>query len=136
MSRCNVCSLGHFLIDLSPRTDNRLRYFTSSGSVPSKTFILDRLKHLRTLDNEQTKSLYSSSVPIVFSQMQKPLSSVFPKRVCPVSMQMHSISTQRKLASHQKTSRGKVSRRSFVTTPKKQLGNKEETFCRQKKNCN
>ena len=27
---------GHFLIDLSPRTDDRLRYCTNSGSSPSK----------------------------------------------------------------------------------------------------
>ena len=27
---------GHLLIDLSPRTDDRLRYCTNSGSVPSK----------------------------------------------------------------------------------------------------
>ena len=30
---------GHLLIDLSPRTDDRLRYCTNSGSVPSKVCI-------------------------------------------------------------------------------------------------
>ena len=34
-------------------------------------------------------------------------------------MQMHSKSTQRKLASHKKTSRGKVSRRTLATIAKK-----------------
>ena len=43
---------GHLLIDLSPRTDDRLRYCTNSGSVPSKFCIPERLKHLRTLDDE------------------------------------------------------------------------------------
>ena len=43
---------GHLLIDLSPRTDDRLRYCTNSGSVPSKFYIPERLKHLRTLDDE------------------------------------------------------------------------------------
>ena len=70
---------GHLLIDLSPRTDDRLRYCTNSGSVPSKFYIPERLKHLRTLDNEHTKSLYSPSVPIAFPQIQKSLSSVCPK---------------------------------------------------------
>ena len=42
-----------------------------------------------------------------------------PRRVHPVSMRMHSKSTQRKLANHKKTSRGKVSRRSLVTIAKK-----------------
>ena len=110
---------GHLLIDLSPRADDRLRYCTNSGSVPSKFYLPERLKHLRTSDDEQTKFLYSPSVPIAFPLMQKPFSSVLPERVYPVSMRMHSESTQRKLASHKKTSRGKVSRRCLATIAKK-----------------
>ena len=110
---------GHLLIDLSPRTDDRLRYCTNSGSVPSKFYIPERLKHLRTLDDEHTKSVYSPSVPIAFPQMQKSLSSVLPKRVYPVSMRMHSKSAQRKLANHKKTSRGNVSRQNLATITKK-----------------
>ena len=53
---------GHLLIDLSPRTDDRLRYCTNSGSVPSKFYIPERLKHLRTLDDEHTKSLSTLQV--------------------------------------------------------------------------
>ena len=104
---------GHLLIDLSPRTDDTLRYCTNSGSVPSKVYIPERLKHLRTLDDKHTKSLYSPTVPIAFPQMQMPLSSVLPRRFYPFSIRMHSKSTQRKLASHKKTSRGKVSRRTW-----------------------
>ena len=100
---------GHLLIDVSPRTDDRLRYSTNSGSDPSKTYIPERLKHLRTLDDEHRKSLYSARVPIAFPQMQKSHSSVLPKRVYPFSMRMHSKSTQGKIASHSKTSRSKVS---------------------------
>ena len=73
-------TFGHLLIDLSPRTDDRLRYCTNSGSVPSKFFIPERLKHLRTLDDEHTKSLYSPGVPIAFPQMQKSLSSIFAQK--------------------------------------------------------
>ena len=110
---------GHSLIDLSPRTDDILRYCANSGSLPSKIYIPERLKHLKTLDDEHTKFLYSPSVPIAFPEMQKRLSSVLPKRVYPVSMRMRSKPTERKLASHKKTSRGKVSRRSLVTIAKK-----------------
>ena len=77
---------GHLLIDLSPRTDDRLRYCTNTGSIPSKFFIPDRLKQSKVLDNEHTKSLYSPSVPIFFPQMQKSFPSVLPKRVYPVSL--------------------------------------------------
>ena len=110
---------GHLLIDLSPRTDDRLRYCTNSGSVPSKFYTPERLKHLRTLDNEHTKFLYSPSVSIAFRQMQRSLSSVLLKRIYPVSMRMHSKSAQKKLASHKKTSRGKVSRQNLATIAKK-----------------
>ena len=60
---------GHLLIDLSPRTDDRLRYCTNTGSIPPKFFIPDRLKQSKVLDDEQTKSLYSPNVPIVFPQL-------------------------------------------------------------------
>ena len=110
---------GHLLIDFSPRTDDRLRYCTNSGSVPSKFYISESLKHLGTLDDEHTKSLYSLSVPNAFPQMQMSLSSELPKRIYPFSMRMHSKSTQTKLPSLRKTSRGKVSRRSLLTIAKK-----------------
>ena len=110
---------GHLLIDLSPRTDDRLRYCTNSGSGPSKNYIPYRLKLLRTFDDEHTKALYSPGVPIAFPQTQKPISSVLSKRVYPVSMRVQSKSAQRKLANHKKTSRGKVSRRGLVTISKK-----------------
>ena len=54
---------GHFLIDLSPRTDARLRYCTNSGNIPSKFYVPDNLKHLKYLDHEHTKSLYSPGIP-------------------------------------------------------------------------
>ena len=102
---------GLLLIDLSPRTDDRLRYCTNTGSIPSKFHIPDRLKQSKILDNEHTESLYSPSVPIIFPQMQNSFPSVLPKRVYPVSLRMHNKSAQRKPAKHKKRSRGKVSRR-------------------------
>ena len=102
---------GHLLIDLSPRTDDRLRYCTNTGSVPSKFYIPERLKQSNFSDDEHTKSLYSPSVPIIFPQMQKFFPSVLPKRVYPVSLRTHNKSAQRKPAKHKKTSRGKISKR-------------------------
>ena len=65
--------------------------------------------------------------------MQKSLSSVLPKRVYPFSMRMHSKSIQRKLASHEKISRSKVSRRSLVTTVKKLTWKEKRTVLSSKK---
>ena len=109
---------GHLLIDLSPRTDDRLRYCTNPGSIPSKFYIPDRLKQSKILDDEHTKSLYSPCVPIIFPQMEKSFPSVFPKRVYPVSLRMHNKSAQRKPAKHKKTSRGKISKRSSTIVSK------------------
>ena len=50
---------GHLLIDLSPRSDDQLRYGTNTGSIPSKFYIPDRLKQSKILNDEHTKSLYS-----------------------------------------------------------------------------
>ena len=77
---------GHLLIDLSPWTDHRLRYCTNSGCVSSIFYIPERLKHFKTLDDEHTKFLHSPSVPIAFSQTEKSLSSVLPKRDHPFSL--------------------------------------------------
>ena len=77
---------GHLLIDLSPRTDDPLRYCTNAGSIPSKFYIPDRLKQSKIVDDEHTKALYSPSVPIIFPQLQKSFPSVLPKRVHPVSL--------------------------------------------------
>ena len=96
------------LIDLSPRTDDRLRYCTTTGSIPSKFFFQDRLKRSKIFDDEYTKSLYSPVVPIIFPQMQKSFPSVLPKRVCPVSLRMYNESAQGKPAKHNETSRGKI----------------------------
>ena len=48
---------GHSLIDLSPRSDDRLRYCANTGSILSKIFIPDQLKLSKVLDDEHTKSL-------------------------------------------------------------------------------
>ena len=109
---------GHLLIDLSPRTDDRLRYCTNTGSVPSKFYILQRLKQSKFLDDEHTKSFYSPSVPIIYPQMQESFPSVLPKRVYPVSLRMHNKSAQRKPAEHKKTSRGKISKRGSTIVSK------------------
>ena len=102
---------GHLLIDLSPRTDDRSRYCTNTGSLPSTFYITDRLKQSKVLHDEHTESLYSPSVPIIFPQMQKSFPSVLPEKVYPVSLRMHNKSAQRKTAKHKKTSRGKFSKR-------------------------
>ena len=112
-------SYGPLLIDSSPRTDDRLRYCTNTGSIPSNFYIPDRLKQSKLLDYEHTKSLYSPGVPIISPQMQKSFPSVLPKRVYPVSLQMHKKSPHLKPAKRKKTSRGKILKRGSSIVSKK-----------------
>ena len=109
---------GPLLIDLSPRTHDRIRYCTNTGSIPSKFYIPDRLKQSKVLDDVHTKSVYSPSVPIFFPQMQKSFPPVLPKRVYPFFLRMNNKYAQRKPAKHEKTSRGKNSKRSSTFVSK------------------
>ena len=88
---------GHLLIDLSPRTDDRLRYCTDSGNIPSNFYVPDNLKHLKYLDDEHTKSFYSPSIPTLFPRMQKLSFKNLSKRIYPVSQRVNRQPTARKL---------------------------------------
>ena len=101
---------GPLLNVLSPRTDDRLRYCTNTGSNPLNIYFPERLKHLNSLDDEHTKSLYPPSVPIVFPQVQNSIPWVLFERVYPVSVRMHNVSAQKKPAKHKQTSSGKISK--------------------------
>ena len=58
------------LNDLSPLTDDRLRFLYRHWIHFFKKLHTERLKHLKSLDDEQTKSLYFRNVPIMITQMQ------------------------------------------------------------------
>ena len=110
---------GHLLIDLSPRTDDRLRYCTNTGNIPSKFYVPDNLNHLKYLDDEHTKSLYSPSNPALFPRMQNSNSENLSKRIYRISKQVHRRPAARKLVRSKKKTRRKVKRRNSRTVFKK-----------------
>ena len=93
---------GHLLIDLSPRTDDHLRYCTISGNIPSEFYVPDNLKHLKYLDDEHTESLYSPNIPALFPRMQKSVSKNLSKRIYPISQRVHRQSAARKFVRSKK----------------------------------
>ena len=111
MSRRNIC---HLLIDLSPQTDDRLRYCTNTGSIPSKFCIPDWLKQSKYLNDKHTKSIYSPIVAIIFPQIQKSFPSVWPIRVYRVPTRKYSESSRRTPAKYKKTARDKISKQSSI----------------------
>ena len=101
---------GHLLIDLSPRTDDRLRHCTNSGNIPSKFYVTDNLKPWKYLNDEHTKSLYSPSIPAFFPRMQNSVSENLSKNVYPISQR-----AARKLVRSKKKTRPKIQRRNSRT---------------------
>ena len=116
---------GHFSIDLSPRTDDRLRYCTNSGNIPSKFYVPNNLKHLKYLDDQHTKTLYSPSIPSLFPRMQNSVSKNLSKRIYPIFQRMHRQPVARKLVRSKNKSRPEVQRGNSRTVFKK--NNLEET---------
>ena len=112
-------SFGQLLTDLSLRTDDRLRYCTNNGNIPSKFYVTENLNHLKYLDDENTKSLYSPSNPALFPRMQNSVSKNSSKRIYPVSQRVHRQPAARKLGRGEKKTRPKVQRRKSRTVFKK-----------------
>ena len=112
-------AFGHLLVDLSPRTDDRLRYCTNSGNTPSKFYLPNNLQHLKCLDDEHTKFLYSPCIPALFPCMQNSVSKNLSKRIYPTSQRVHRQPAARKLVRSKKKTRPKVQRRNSQTVFKK-----------------
>ena len=109
---------GHLLVGFSPRTDDRLLYCTNTRSNPWTFYIPERLKRLKSLDDEQRKFIYSRSVPVVFPQVPRAFRSVLSKRVYPVPVQVHRKSAQKKPAKHEQTTPGKIFKPGLVSLSK------------------
>ena len=99
---------GHLLIDLSPRTGDRLRYCTNSENIPSKIYVSDNLKHMKYSDDQHTKSLYSTSFPALFPRMQNSVSKNLSKRSYPISQRVNHQPAARKFVRSIMKSRPKV----------------------------
>ena len=112
---------GHLLMPThrwSPRKTDRLRFCRNTGSTPSKFYIPDQLEQSKILVDEHTKSFYSPSAPLIFPQMKTSFPPILPKIFYPVSLRMHNESAQTKPAKHNKTSRGKFSKRDLTIVSK------------------
>ena len=107
---------GSLLIDLTPRTGDRLRYCSNFRSIPSKFYIPDRLKQSNSLDDEHTKSLHSPSVPISFPQMQKSFLQSCPKEFTRFLCECI-VNFLHETCNYKKTSRDKISNRSSISLP-------------------
>ena len=104
----------HLLIDFSPRTDDRLRYCTNTGSIPSKFYIPDRLKQSKNLDDEHTVTLFYPSVQSLSHKSRGLFVQSCPEEFIRFYCECIINLLQRKPAKHEKTSRGKISKRGLT----------------------
>ena len=86
-----IVPYGYLLID----TDNRLLYCANSGSLRSKLYVADRLKHVKSLADEHTRFFDFPRVPVVFLQMRKSFPSILLERFHQVSLRMLNKSVQK-----------------------------------------
>ena len=100
---------GHLLIDLSPRTDDRLHYCTNTGCISSEFYIADRLRQSKIWDNEHIKSLLSKCSNH-FLAIEKVFPSGLSKRVYPAYFRIHFSFSQVKHAKHKNPSPDKFSK--------------------------
>ena len=106
---------GHSFIDLSRRTDDRLRYCTNSGNKPSNFYIPEQLKHLRILDDEHAEYFYSPSISTLFPQVPSTISPKLPERIHWVPKRMYSEPAPRKVARFEKRASVKISKTNPLT---------------------
>ena len=98
---------GQVLIELTPKTVDYLKFCTKSGSIP--TFFLPKTKQEITfLNDEDTMSLYTDSVPNVFPELQENVPKTLSKRIHSVFKRMHSKPSRRTTTGNTKTRRNKV----------------------------
>ena len=120
---------GHLLIDLSLRTDDSSRYTTNSGNFPWKFHVNDNLKHLKYLDDEHTKSLYSPSIRTFFPRMQNSVSKNLSQRFYPFSQRVHRQPAARNFVRSKNKSHPKVQRRNSTVFKRNNLeASKKSTF--------
>ena len=79
----------------------------------------ENLKHLKSLYVEHTKSLYSPSIPTLFSRMQNSVSIKLSERIYPTSQRVHRQPVARKPIRSKRKSRPKVKRQNSRTVFKK-----------------
>ena len=124
---------GHFLIDLSSRTEDRLDYCANTGSNLVNFYNLDRLKQSKVLDNEHTKYLYSPIVPKFFPKCQSLFFWSCPKVFIKFFFRLLGKSAQRKPAKHEKNMMGQKFKAIFDNCLQdEQLANKKERFWKPK----
>ena len=124
---------GHLKFDLSPRTDDRIRFYKKQGIHSLKLLYPGPAEKFKIFGRRTRKISPLSECSCPFPTTPKIFSLHLPKRVYHVPLRMYITSSQMKPANYEKTSRDKTSKRSSIALSKKSLRSKEGTFWHPKK---
>jgi hypothetical protein len=93
---------GHLLIDLSLRTNDKLRYCTDVGTFPTKFYLPTSQARISILDDDITKYFYSKALPHFIAETEIPIPPKLSQRVYSLPVRM-----PKKLNSRSPTNRKK-----------------------------
>ncbi len=108
---------GHFLVDLSPRTNDKLRFCTDSGTFPSKFYLPSSQARISSLNDAYTKRLYTQALPNFLTKISEAIPPKLSKRIHKISMRMPSKSSRK--AGIAKVKRRKIQKANRKTNKKK-----------------
>ena len=117
----------NLLMDLLPRTDDLPLFSTNSGSPPWKKIFL-KVSSMYCFCTKNTQNLRNLQVIQIFFQNRKFPFFNFPETAYPVSLQIRSISSQRKPAKPKEISLGTILEQCLVVTFEEHQWSKDERF--------
>ncbi len=87
---------GHLMVDLHPRTDDKLRFCTNCGSFPTQFYLPKSQARITEINDEHTKHKYSQALPIFYETIPKSYRSISSQRVHSLPMRVSPKSSGRK----------------------------------------
>lgn len=91
---------GHLLIDIHPRTNDKLRYCTDCGTFPSKFYLESSQARITVLEDDHTERVYSQVIPFFYGQISTNLSPQLLKRVHSLPLRVYKKSHPRSIRSN------------------------------------
>ena len=79
---------GHLLIDLSPRTNDKLRFSTNIGSFPTKFYLPPSQARVSEIEDDNSKRLYTEGIPNFLAKAAGNISKALPNRLYQIRVRM------------------------------------------------
>ena len=88
---------GHLLIDLTPRTNDKLRFSTNIGQFPTKYYLPPSQARITVVDDDYSKRLYTQGIPNFLAVAAKDFSKSVPERLYQIPLRVYKKSHSGKL---------------------------------------